>query len=131
MKQQRPIRLDPALMAQAEAQAALEHRSVPAQIAYWANLGKYLADILSPEQRLELIQGLVRITLEDSRPEHFDVDDVLASLEADRQSGHLANAVTGSAVRYGIDPDHPDRLVAVNAHGKHLVSHEENAHEPG
>ncbi|WP_146010667.1 hypothetical protein [Halomonas heilongjiangensis] len=52
--------------------------------------------------------------------ENFDVDDILASLEADRKSGSLPNIVTKSAVRYGVDPDNPARLVAVDANGKHV-----------
>ncbi len=56
------------------------------------------------------------------KPEHqaedFDVEDVLVVLEADRRSGILPHIVTDSAVRYGTDPDEPDRLVAVDAHGR-------------
>lgn len=52
--------------------------------------------------------------------ENFDVDDILASLEADRKSGVLKDIVTKSAVRYGVDPDNPERLVAVDADGKRV-----------
>ncbi|MDW7749009.1 hypothetical protein [Halomonas sp.] len=56
------------------------------------------------------------------KPEHttegFDVENILAELEADRNSGILPLVVTKSAIRYGIDPDDPDRLVAVDAHGR-------------
>jgi hypothetical protein len=55
------------------------------------------------------------------KPEHtaegFDVEDILEALEADRKSGILSNIVTRSAIRYGVDPDEPDRLVAVDTYG--------------
>lgn len=53
--------------------------------------------------------------------ENFDVDDILASLEEDRKSGCLPNIVTGSAVRYGVDPDDPESLVAVDTNGKRVL----------
>ncbi len=56
------------------------------------------------------------------KPEHpaegFDVEDVLDVLETDRRSGILPDVVTKSAIRYGVDPDNPDRLVALDADGQ-------------
>lgn len=54
-------------------------------------------------------------------PERIDVNDILEALELDRRSGILPNIVTDSAVRYGVDPDDPERLVAVDADGKHVL----------
>ncbi len=53
--------------------------------------------------------------------ENYDVDDILASLEEDRKSGSLSDIVTGSAVRYGVDPDNTEGLVAVDANGKRVL----------
>jgi hypothetical protein len=56
------------------------------------------------------------------KPEHpaedFDVENVLEALEMDRRSGILSNIVTRSAIRYGVAPDEPDRLMAVDTYGK-------------
>jgi|GEM_PF-5794595 len=54
----------------------------------------------------------------------IDMDSVLEELEADRKQGTLANKVTGSAVRYGVDPDDSSRLVAVDIHGKHALNYD-------
>lgn len=56
----------------------------------------------------------------DHQIQNFDVDDILEALEADRKSGSLPNIVSSSAVRYGVDPDNPMKIVAVDAHGKHI-----------
>lgn len=58
----------------------------------------------------------------DHQIQNFDVDDILEALEADRQSGFLPNIVTSSAVRYGVDPNNPANLVAVDAQGKQVLS---------
>lgn len=50
----------------------------------------------------------------------IDIEDVLADLESDRQAGALPELVTTSAVRYGIDPNDPERLVAVDAWGNRI-----------
>ncbi len=53
-------------------------------------------------------------------PKDFDFEDILEALEEDRKSGALRDGVTTSAIRYGIDPDNPERIVAVDAHGNHV-----------
>lgn len=58
----------------------------------------------------------------DHHIQNFDVDDILEALEADRKSGSLPNIVTRSAVRYGVDPNNPANLVAVDAQGKQVLS---------
>lgn len=60
--------------------------------------------------------------MKPERPaEDFDVEDILAELEADRNSGILPHFVTKSVIRYGVDPDDSDRLLAVDAHGSKQV----------
>lgn len=122
VQKEKPIRLERSLMEQARVQAALEHRSLPKQIEYWANLGQKVAQMLTADQMLELMQGFIRIKLEENEPERFDMDDVLGDLESSRKAGTLANRVTGSAVRYGIDPANPDRLVVMDVNGTRPVS---------
>lgn len=117
----KPIRLNPEFMSEVERYAALEHRSLPKQVEYWASLGKIVARHLRPEDSLALMQGLVTIRIEHTEPQGVDVDDVLARLEADSHSGRLPNLVTGSAFRYGIDPTDPGRLVRVDAAGSVVV----------
>ncbi|WP_237673403.1 hypothetical protein [Vreelandella profundi] len=58
---------------------------------------------------------------QDHQIQNFDVDDILEALEADRNSGSLPDIVTRSAIRYGVDPDNPERLVAVDAQGKQVL----------
>ena len=59
---------------------------------------------------------------QDHQIQNFDVEDILEALEADRKSGSLPNIVSRSSVRYGVDPANPERLVAVDAQGKHILA---------
>ena len=45
---------------------------------------------------------------------NIDMDDVLESLEEDRRAGTLEKAASRSAVRYGVDPENPERLVSID-----------------
>lgn len=122
MSQQKPIRLNADLMRKAEQEAALEHRSVPRQIEYWASLGQLMSRMMTSDQRLALMQGLVTLRLEESRPTDLSMDSILQELESDRQSGRLPDRVSEAPVRYGVDPDNPLALVAYTAEGKRVVS---------
>ncbi|WP_024461727.1 hypothetical protein [Marinimicrobium sp. LS-A18] len=122
MAQQKPIRLNPELMRKAEQEAALEHRSVPRQIEYWASLGQLISRMMTSDQRLALMQGLVTLRLEESQPKDLSMDSILEELESDRQSGRLPGRVSEAPVRYGVDPDDPSKLVAYSAEGKRVVS---------
>ncbi len=122
MAQQKPIRLNPELMRKAEQEAALEHRSVPRQIEYWASLGQLMSRMMTSDQRLALMQGLVTLRLEESQPTDLSMDNILGELESDRQSGRLPGRVSEAPVRYGVDPENPSRLVAYTAEGKRVVS---------
>ena len=50
--------------------------------------------------------------------ENIDTDDVLKGLEADRSAGTLEKLVSRSEVRYGVDPDDPERLVSIDKEGR-------------
>lgn len=122
MTQQKPIRLNPALMQKAEQEAALEHRSVPRQIEYWASLGQLMSRMMTSDQRLALMQGLVTLRLEECQPEDVGMDSIMGELEADRRSGRLPGRASAAAVRYGVDPDDGSRIVAYTPEGKQVIS---------
>jgi hypothetical protein len=50
--------------------------------------------------------------------ENIDMDDVLENLEKDRRTGKLARVVSRSDMRYGVDPEDPERLVSIDKEGR-------------
>jgi hypothetical protein len=95
-----PMRLDSALIAAAEREAALQKRSIPKQIEFWAELGKAVEHVLGFDDVIAITQGLKRIELEPVVSTSADPDDVFDDLEHFRTSGALSEKVTTAAVYY-------------------------------
>jgi hypothetical protein len=117
----RPIRISSSLLEDAEIQGALEHRSAPKQVEYWASIGKLVSAKMTPEDSLALLQGFLNVNLVASNPADFDIDDIMAEVESDRATGTLANKVSDSPFRYGIDPNNPSQLIRMDSKGIHNV----------
>lgn len=96
------IRLSKALVEDAELQGAIEHRPPAKQIEYWAALGKMVARQLKPEDIIALMQGFLKVRVEEGGQAAFDMDSALRTLDEDRASGALARSVTTSPLRFGI-----------------------------
>jgi hypothetical protein len=109
-----PMRLDSTLIAAAEREAAIQKRSIPKQIEFWAELGKAVEHIISFDDVIAITQGLKRIELEPLVSPVADPDDVFADLEADRTTGTLSENVTSAAVYYEASRALPGYLDRVN-----------------
>lgn len=92
----KPIRLDEELIAQAARTGALQHRTAPNQVEYWAKLGKMVASVLGMEDALAVMQGLKKINLETVESASVDSDSVFAQLEADRDIGFKDKPITNA-----------------------------------
>lgn len=78
------IRLDTNLIFQAESAAALQCRSIPSQVEYWANIGRMISNIIGIEDALAIYQGLKKIRIEPTQTIPVNSDTVFNNLEADR-----------------------------------------------
>lgn len=105
-----PMRLDAALIAAAEREAALQKRSIPKQIEFWAELGKAVEHVIGMDDVVAITQGLKKIALEDLVSLPVDPDDVFDSLEAARTSGSLSDQVTAAAMYFEASLSHPGLL---------------------
>lgn len=113
-----PLRLDEALIREAEAEARLHRRSVPKQIEYWADLGRRMSRLVSPEDLIQVQMGLRRIQFVDTQPPPVDADAVFADMDARREQGALAKEVTGSAVVYQAVPGRAGVLERIDRDGR-------------
>lgn len=95
-----PMRLDAALIAAAEREAAIQKRSIPKQIEFWAELGKALEHVIGMEDVIAITQGLKKIDIEPLDSLTADPEDVFNHLEEMRRSGTLSEQVTGASVYY-------------------------------
>lgn len=121
MSSSSPLRLDAKLVREAKATARIYKRSVPRQIEYWAELGRAVESMLTPEQLIAVRQGVVRIAIEsaDSRP--VSADEVFADIDNRRARGELASRVAEAGVRYQRSESHPGRLERIGDDGTRTV----------
>lgn len=111
-----PIRLNSALVAAAEKEGAIQKRSVPKQIEFWAELGKAVARVIDLSDVFAIIQGLKKVKVEPVTSVAVDPRDVFNSLENKRKSGNLAEEVTSSAVYYEASLSRQGLLDRVNSY---------------
>ncbi len=94
------LRLDSALVEEAEREAMIENRSKAKQIEHWAKLGKAISSKLSLADAFTIAQGIKKIKLEPVQSVIIDSEDIFNDLENDRQKGVLAQKVTSARVYY-------------------------------
>ena len=94
------LRLDSALVEEAEREAMVENRSKAKQIEHWARLGKAISSKLSLADAFSVAQGIKKIKLEPVQSIIIDSDNIFNDLENDRKKGVLAQKVTSARVYY-------------------------------
>lgn len=110
-----PLRLNAALIEAAEREGAVQKRSVPRQIEFWAELGKAVERLIGTADVVAVIQGIKKIKVEPVPSTPVDPDDVFDSIETSRRSGTLGKKVTSAAIYYEASLTRPGLLDRVNA----------------
>jgi hypothetical protein len=110
-----PLRLSAALVEAAEKEGAVQKRSAPKQIEFWAELGKAVDGVIDSADVVAVIQGLRKIKVEPVTSMAVDSRDVFDSLETIRESGGLAEKVTSAAVYYEASLSRPGLLDRVSS----------------
>ncbi len=116
-----PVRLENDLMEAATLAGSTLHRSAAEQIEYWADLGRKVARVITPETLLEINAGLVKLKVEKVQPVTADPDAVFAELEQKRESGALREAIASGCIRYQSSGTHPGLLEQVHPDGAIVV----------
>lgn len=109
-----PIRLDASLLSAAQRAGAIQKRSIPKQIEFWAELGKSVEHVLDFEDVFAILQGVKRIVLEPVESAVVDSENVFAVLENDRAHHTLSADVTSAAVYFEASRTSPGRLDRVD-----------------
>jgi hypothetical protein len=104
------LRLDDALVREAELEARLSKRTTPKQIEFWAEIGRVVAGELDPRDLIALTQGFARLRVEAAPGRQVDPDAVFASVRRERAAGSLPRRVTRAAVVYEASQTHPGQL---------------------
>jgi hypothetical protein len=110
-----PLRLSAALVEAAEKEGALQKRSAPKQIEFWAELGKAVDGVIDSADVVAVIQGLRKIKVVPVASMAVDPRNVFDSIETIRNSGALAEKVTSAAVYYETSLSRPGLLDRVSS----------------
>ncbi len=117
----RPIRLDDGLVADAEAEARHQKRSLPKQLEYWAELGRSLERKVNRGRLLAILRELSEAE-EEARPSGpLDPDEIFRKVAADRKSGELAEKVTRARFVYETSLSHPGLLDRIDDAGRRVT----------
>jgi hypothetical protein len=93
----RSLRIDEALVIEAQRHAKIEHRSVNGQVEYWAKIGKAIASKISAADAFAVTQGIKEVRLADTiRNVAIDPEAVLRELESDREKGFSDKPATSA-----------------------------------
>ncbi len=115
------IRLSQELFDHASRAGRLHHRSATGQVEYWAELGRSVERFLDPVDVLKLTSGAAKLVVKARSSRSVPADEVLADLEALRESGELRDAVCGASVRYQASVKHRGYLERLGSNGKKVV----------
>jgi len=109
------LRIDSALVLEAEREAGIKNRSKAKQLEYWAMLGKAISSKLSLADAFTIAQGIKEIKLEPIQSISIHSDDIFSNLENDRKKGNLATKVTSARVYYEASRSRPGFLDKINS----------------
>lgn len=121
-----PLRLDANLVEQAKLSGKHLHRSTAEQIEYWADIGRSVSNVVTPETLLQLYAGLVKVKVEPVVGPSIDPDSLFDSLEDDRVTGSLQDNITSSSLRYQASTQYPGMLEQIASDGTVTVGQFEN-----
>lgn len=106
-----PLRIDDELVLRARLEAEESDRSITGQIEHWVKLGMALEEVLDHGQTRAL-----------KRQRRLSAADALKRAEgSDAQKKALAHLRKSGEPRYGMDEDHPGRLVRIDPDGTRTV----------
>ncbi|WP_292950521.1 MULTISPECIES: hypothetical protein [unclassified Neptuniibacter] len=121
-----PLRLDAGLVEQAKLSGKHLHRSTAEQIEYWADIGRSVSKVITPETLLQLYAGLVKLKVEPVVGPSVDPDSLFDSLEDDRATGSLQENITSSSLRYQASTQYLGMLEQISSDGTVTVGQFEN-----
>jgi hypothetical protein len=110
-----PIRLNPSLITAAEREGALQKRSTPKQIEYWADLGRVVERIVDLSDVFAVLQGLKRLRIEDVDSPTVNPDEVFTHLQQKADAGRLSDELTSAALYFEASKSRPGMLDRVDA----------------
>ena len=111
------VRLDDSLVRHAAAEGAVNRRSTPKQIAYWAEIGRAVAGDVSAEDLIAIVQGIRQVRVEPVVADSISSDELWAEVDQSRESGDLGRSIGRGRTVYQASGEKPGYLEAIYPDG--------------
>ena len=115
------VRLEDTLVRHAAAEGAVNRRSTPKQIEYWADIGRVVASEVSAEDLIAIVQGIRQVRVEPVVAEPLASEDLWAEVDQARESGELSRSIAQGRVVYQASDDKAGYLEAIYPDGTREV----------
>ncbi len=109
------IRLNAELISHAQSASAVQCRSIPNQVEYWATLGRIISSVIDMEDAHAILQGLKKLRVEPAQTFAVDSGTVLTRLETDRAKGFADKPITSAPFYFEASPQKPGFLDKVDS----------------
>lgn len=115
------VRLDDTLVRHAAAEGAVNRRSTPKQIEYWAEIGRAVAGEVSAEDLIAILQGIRQVRVEPVNAGPVSSDELWAEVDQVRESGELSRSLGRGRTVYQASSTKPGYLEAVYPDGSRAI----------
>ncbi len=112
-----PLRVNDSLFQDADTEGSFMNRSAAKQVEFWAELGKRVAQSVTPSDMLALMQGIanVRIEMPESLP--VNPEQVFSAVDKARKTDQLGLQITRGGLYYEASTSRPGLLDQVMPDG--------------
>ena len=111
------VRLDDSLVRHAAAEGAVNRRSTPKQIEYWAEIGRAVAGDVSAEDLIAIVQGIRQVRVEPVVADSISSDELWAEVDQSRESGDLGRSIGRGRTVYQASGEKPGFLETIYPDG--------------
>ena len=116
-----PLRVNDQLFKDAEIEGSIMNRSTAKQVEFWAELGKRVAQSVTPSDMIALLQGIANVRIELPISEPVNPDSVFATVNEANASYELGRKITRGGLYYEASSNHPGFLEQVKPDGSRLT----------
>jgi len=121
-----PLRVNDSLFKEAETEASFMHRSTAKQVEFWAELGRRVAQSVTPADMLALMQGIAKVHVDLPESQPINPEQVFSAVEAAGSSGELGRQITHGGLYYEASKSRPGMLDRVLPDGTRQTGHFES-----
>ncbi len=105
-----PLRVNDRLFQDADAEGSFMNRSAAKQVEFWAELGKRVAQSVTPSDMLALMQGIANVRIEVPESLPVNPEQVFLAVDEARNTDQPGQQITRGGLFYEASKNRPGLL---------------------